>query len=70
MPVPKIFSGVASKSTLKTGRDGSPASGVTANYEKEASSKTLVTAAVVPTYPNTWQTLGPRLIKNYLRHRE
>ena len=52
MPVPKVFKRFASKSTLKAGRDTTTASDVPADHEKDASSKTLVVAAVIPTYPD------------------
>ena len=53
MPVPKIFKRFASKNTLKASLDASPPSpDVPANYEKDTSSKTLVMAAVVPTFPD------------------
>ena len=52
MPVPKIFKRLASKSTLRTGQDVVAAPNVPADYEKGASSKSLVMAAVVPTYPD------------------
>jgi len=51
MPMPKFLKRrVASKSTLKATRDATPAPDVPADHEKETSSKTLVMAAVVPTY--------------------
>jgi len=51
MPVPKIFKRFASKSTLRAGPDAAIALDGLLNNEKETPSKTLVVAAVVPTYP-------------------
>jgi len=52
MPVPKLFKRFSSKNTSKPSRDASFASNVPAKHEKDASSKTLVGATVVPTFPD------------------
>ena len=53
MPVPKIFKRFTSKNTLKVSLDASlPSPDVPANHEKDTSSKTLVMAAVVPSFPD------------------
>ena len=50
MPVPKVFKRFASKTTLKADKGTVATPNVPANRDKDASSKTLVMATVVPTY--------------------
>ena len=52
MPLPKIFKRFTSKKTPKANRDVNPAPDVPKTQEKDASSKALVTAAVVPSFPD------------------
>ena len=67
MPVPKIFKRFASKSTLKVTKDVSAVLDVSADDEKDASSKTLVMAATVPAYSDNlkeaWDAANKELPK-------
>lgn len=50
MPVPRLFKKFASKSTLRASNRAATVPDVTAGHEKDVSSKTLVTATVVPVF--------------------
>jgi hypothetical protein len=50
MPVPRIFKKFASKSTLRPSSGTTTVPDVLAGHEKDISSKTLVTTAVVPVF--------------------
>jgi len=52
MPVPKIFKRFTSKNAFKASLNGNPAPDVPVDRKKDASSRTLVMAAVVPASPD------------------
>lgn len=51
MPVPKIFRRLASKNSLRTSSGTTTVPDVPAVHERDISSRTLVTATVVPAFP-------------------
>ena len=52
MPLPKIFKRFTSKKIPKGNQDASPTPNTPKTHEKDDPSKALVTAAVVPTFPD------------------